>query len=274
MAEVTNLSADLDEIIFRSRNREYGAYDLRRIFPRNMGIAFAAGMSLILLLILATVLSKYLGSGDSDEAEVQEVTASLSEPPPLDDKQPEEIKVEPPPPPLKSEVKFVPPEIVEHEKADPEVKIIEKDSLLEMKADIGSQNVQGDDDAPPNIGYVEEKGTGTAPVEVAPVEKDPEPDEFVAVEKQPDPVNLADIKKAIVYPPIAKDNGIQGKVFIRMLVNKEGIPEKHIVVKSPHELLTKACVDQIYKLRFTPGIQAGKPIKVWVMIPFDFSLRN
>ena len=83
---------------------------------------------------------------------------------------------------------------------------------------------------------------------------------------------MDDIKKLIGYPPMAKEAEIEGKVILRVQVNKNGNYVKHIKIKDPHPLLTKAVEDQIHNLKFTPGVQAGKPIKVWVTIPFDFKL--
>jgi protein TonB len=103
-------------------------------------------------------------------------------------------------------------------------------------------------------------------------EKEIGPDEFVMLEKEPAPVNMDDIKKLIGYPPMAKEAEIEGKVVLRVQVDKTGSYLKHIVIKDPHPILTAEVVKHIRNLKFTPGIQSGKPIKVWVTIPFDFKL--
>ncbi len=59
---------------------------------------------------------------------------------------------------------------------------------------------------------------------------------------------------------------------MRVLVDKTGKYKKHVVLKDPHPILTKAVEKKLGKLQFTPGIQGGQPIKVWVTIPFDFKL--
>ncbi|RMF48824.1 MAG: hypothetical protein D6750_06995, partial [Bacteroidetes bacterium] len=104
-----------------------------------------------------------------------------------------------------------------------------------MKVDLGTEDVRGDSNATPDIGETED--TGKEPVEVI-EEKDPDPMAFVAVEKEPQPLNIGDIKKRIGYPPLAKEAGIQGKVIVRVLVGKTGKYERHIVIKSPHKILT------------------------------------
>jgi protein TonB len=269
--------ADLDEIVFRPRNKEYGAYVLRKSSRRSTLLALLLGTLLLGVLIGAPLLADWISKqGIGEDIALKEAEATLTEPPPLneEEKLPEQINEPPPPPPKRSEVQFIPPEVVRHEEAPPDQTIVEVQKLDTMKADIGEKNVKGSDDAPPDISIVESKGTGTKPVEIAPPpEKDPDPTEFIQVEQQPAPVNLDDIKKKLDYPAMCKEAGIQGKVFIRILVNKEGIPEKHIVQKTPHPLLAEECLKHLYNLRFKPGIQAGKPIKVWVSIPFDFKLK-
>lgn len=104
----------------------------------------------------------------------------------------------------------------------------------------------------------------------ATIEESPDLTAFVAVEKEPQPTNIDDIKKRIGYPPRAKEAGIQGKVIVRVLVGENGRYERHVVLRSPHEVLTEAVESELPYLQFSPGIQAGKPIKVWVTIPFDF----
>lgn len=272
------INADLDEIVFRPRNKSYGAYQLRKRYSRTTLTAFLIGTGVLILMIVIPSLADFIkGLQPEKEVQVEEVVAELTEPPPINEEEelPEEIEYTPPPPPKRAEVKFVPPEVVEHEEAPPEETIMEVEELDTIKADIGDETVEGDMDAPISIEEVPE-GTGTVPVEIAKPEPEPEPDpfEFVAVEQQPDPVNLSDIRSRIKYPPILRDAGIEGTVFIKILVDKQGKPVKHLVVKSPHELLEEACVKEIYNLNFTPGIQAGKPIKVWVAIPFKFTLNK
>ena len=61
-------------------------------------------------------------------------------------------------------------------------------------------------------------------------------------------------------------------MIVRVLVDKTGKYKKHVVLKDPHPILTKAVEKKLNMLQFTPGIQGGQPIKVWVTIPFDFKL--
>ncbi len=98
------------------------------------------------------------------------------------------------------------------------------------------------------------------------------PNEFVLLEKEPAPLNLNELKRLIGYPRAAMEAEIEGKVILRVLVDERGQYVKHLVIKDAHPYLTNAVTSKISAIRFTPGIQKGKPIKVWVTIPFDFKL--
>lgn len=267
---------DLDEMVFEGREKRYGAYVLRQLYPKNVTISFIIASILVLFFIAIPLIKMYFDSVlENNENNSAKLTyAELKDPPPIDKK--EEVKPPPeelPPPPKRASIKFVVPETVKDEEPPKEEqKLANVDSLL--KGNPGLVDQEGSNDVPVDFGT--DEGTGDVPVEVkeeAKKEEEPDVNAFVAVEKEPAPVNLDVIKKNVGYPNQARELGIQGKVIIRILVNKEGKPTKHVVVRSPHSLLTDAVVSQLYNLQFTPGIQAGKPIPVWVNIPFDFRLR-
>ncbi len=271
----STIRPDLDELVFEHREKRYGAYVLRQLYPKNVSRAFIIASLLVLFFIALPLIKKLF------EKEVEEINntnrltyAELKDPPPIDKK--EEIKPPPeelPPPPKRASIKFVVPETVKDEEPPKEEqKLANMDSLL--KGNPGLVDQEGSNDVPVDFGV--DDGKGDVPVEIKEEpkkEEEPDVNAFVAVEKEPAPVNLDVIKKNIGYPNQAKELGIQGKVIIRVLVNKEGKPTKHVVVRSPHTLLTDAVTSQLYNLQFTPGIQAGKPVPVWVNIPFDFRLQ-
>ncbi len=270
---MTTTTFSWEDKLFARRNREYGAYLLRKNYVKHTLRALiiavsAVGIGIAIPFVKAYIEAKLEGLTRQKK---KTVVTELMEPPPIDKKnEPPPPPVEqPPPPPQRAQIKFVPPQVVKEEEAKKEETIANIDTL--MKVDPGTRDVEGDPNAIPDIGDID--GTGTQPVEVVEKEDDPDPTAFVAVEKEPQPTNIDDIKRRIGYPPLAKEAGIQGKVIVRVLVGKNGKYEKHIVLKSPHKMLTEAVEKELPSLEFTPGIQAGKPIKVWVTIPFDFQLR-
>src|SRR5690606_30554075 len=117
------------------------------------------------------------------------------------------------------------------------------------------------------------EGTGDGDVQITKdlviEEKDPGINEFVPVEKQPEIVKRVQPE----YPEIAKRAGVEGTVYVKILLDKQGKPEKAVVIKSDAEMFNKLATDAAMKFLFTPAIQDKKPVKVWVVIPFRFKLN-
>ncbi len=170
------LKADLLDILFEGRNKEYGAYDLRRTYNKRITIALVSMIALLLLVVVANVLAKNMSSDDDAlEMKVKDVTLAQiqpNEPPPPPPPPPPKL---PPPPPVAT-IQFTPPKVVKDEeviKPPPEIKEIE-----EAKVDV--KTVEGTKDigivAPP----VEDFGTN---IVAAPVEKKEDEDKvFTKVE--------------------------------------------------------------------------------------------
>jgi len=269
MAEI---KASLDDMVFKNRNKAYGAYALRKMLTKNTFRALFVAATVISLLVLIPILNNLLAAEEElvEEPTIREV--ELLEPPPLEEEdQPEPPpEVEPPPPPKRSQVKYVPPEVVDTEEADTETEIVDLDTV---KTDIGTSNIEGDDDAPLEIGDLDEFGDGDAPVELRePVNTIPDDQGFVAYSKQPSPVNLEEIQKQIEYPQQAKDAEIQGTVTFRIYFDENGRYVKHKLMNSPHPFLTKEAVKHLAKVRVSPALMGDKAVGSWVTIPIRFRL--
>ncbi|MDP2035847.1 MAG: TonB family protein [Ignavibacteria bacterium] len=99
-------------------------------------------------------------------------------------------------------------------------------------------------------------------------ETDPDIDAYIKVEKFPEMISPATPD----YPEEAKKNKITGKTFVKVLIDKEGNPKKAVVIKSQNELFNQPAVDAALKSKFTPALQGGKPIAVWIVLPYRFTL--
>ncbi|MCS7005672.1 MAG: energy transducer TonB [Cytophagales bacterium] len=99
-----------------------------------------------------------------------------------------------------------------------------------------------------------------------------EPVGYEAVTADAKPLNLSEVVAQIQYPKACSNTGIQGKVYVRILVNTEGKPIKHTVLKSDNEALTEATLKVIYNLVFEPGKLDGKAVNSWVTIPFQYKI--
>jgi len=176
----------------------------------------------------------------------------------------ETVAPPPPPPPPPAEVvqqqKYVPPVVVDSIKPE-DVKQL-------MTADQAQVEVK-------DAEVVEVKTEVKEEVQ----EADPEATPFVIVEEMPSfPGGDAELLKYIaantVYPEVAKENNIQGKVIIRFCVTSKGGVSQVSVLKGVDPELDKEAIRVVNTLpTFKPGKQGGKPVPVWYMVPITFTLK-
>src|ERR1700761_4774707 len=154
------LNADILDIIFEGKNKEYGAYELRKTYNKRIVTAIAGTLIIILLLFIGWFVSNLSGGPKKAAMVVEDVQ--------LEDVKEEKKNEPPPPPPPKVEppkvemAKFTPPKIVKDNEVKEEEKPPEQEKLEDTK--IGAINQQGikDDNitAPP---VSEGKGIVEAP---------------------------------------------------------------------------------------------------------------
>jgi protein TonB len=118
---------------------------------------------------------------------------------------------------------------------------------------------------------------------VAAVIEEEEVDEnyvFVTVEKHPvfpggEGALLKWISDNMVYPTIAAENGISGRVTCQFVVNVDGSVTDVEVVRGRDQYLDKEAIRVLKMLpKFTPGEQRGKPVRVRYSVPVNFKLQN
>ena len=81
------------------------------------------------------------------------------------------------------------------------------------------------------------------------------------------------IAKNIVYPPMALENDIEGKVFVRFVVNPKGEVIDVTIAKGADSLLDNAALKLVKTMpKFTPGKQRGKAVPVQYIIPINFKI--
>jgi len=97
----------------------------------------------------------------------------------------------------------------------------------------------------------------------------PDPGAFRAVEVEPRLVE----GRPPVYPELAREARIEGTTVVRALVGRDGKVKEVLVARAAHDLLDHAALAATRDYVFTPAIQSGRPVAVWVSIPFRFTLR-
>jgi len=84
---------------------------------------------------------------------------------------------------------------------------------------------------------------------------------------------IAGLQERIVYPEFARRVGIEGRVFVRFVVNKDGTVSDVEVVRGIGGGCDEAAVEAVRQSRFTPGLQRGRPVRVRMALPVTFRLQ-
>ncbi len=261
MANTSIFDNNWVNLVFEGRNQQYGAFVLRKKSSNYTikGIVFSIiGFS---LAIAAPVIINYIKQQIPKENIVVEAEVTkLDAPPPMDESTPPPPPP-PPPPPVKSTIKFTPPEI----KKDEDVTEPPPTQVELEKVDAGAQTVVGDPDAKDVL--LEEPGNGDGEI-LLEAEINPE---FPGGEEKMYEYLLA----AVDYPPMAKENNIEGRVVLRFAVMADGRIDNFQVLNKP--ALGWGCEAAVEKAvkgmpKWSPGRQAGRAVPVYFTLPFVFKL--
>lgn len=164
----------------------------------------------------------------------------------------EEVKPPPPPPP---------PKVVEM------LNIVDDD--VDIKDDLDIMDTEADDNTVIDV----------APVIQQEAEEEEEAQVFFIVENMPEfPGGELALRKfianAIKYPVIAQENGIQGKVYVNFVVDKDGSVTQARIARGVDPSLDKEALRVVNSLpKWKPGMQRGKPVKVSYTVPISFVLQ-
>lgn len=264
MKGTDNLLRDFDDLVFESRNKEYGAYQMRKLYNRHlfraMLIALFIGASFIVIPFLRIIGQKDAIRAGSGSRYVS-VNMENLEPPA------EEIFIPPaPPPPPESQplVKYVAPVIVDTvlPTEKPTLSVDEYKSIPESNTEeITVISSAGDNEL---VGDINGEG-------------DDEP--FILVEVTPkfkggDLDKFRDwVTKRVIYPREAEENGIEGRVYLTFVVERDGTVSNVVVVRGIDALLDEAARKAIMESPpWSPGLQRGRPVRVRFSIYLNFTL--
>ncbi|MCI0449982.1 MAG: TonB family protein [Chlorobi bacterium] len=250
----------------------YGASELKKTYQKYLqkGLIFA-------ILIHGFIIGTYLfanyisGLEESKNKDIQQRIINITdlEPPPsaTDEEEPPPPKIEEPPVAPPKDLTALTPEPVAKEKAE-EQTIKTQEELEQIKAPVGNQD-SGKFQFTGNV-KVEEKKIEEKVVKEKVEEKSVY--QSFEVEKAPECVNLAQVRASMRYPEIAREAGLEGRVTVKVLVGPDGNVIKVGSVSGP-DVFHDEVRDKASDLQFTPGLQNGKPVKVWVTVPFNFKLK-
>ena len=275
MAKIDLTSREWCDLVFEGRNKAYGAFELRQSSPKRHNIAMIIIIVVAVIAFSVPALIRFVTPEKVEEA-MTEVT-TLSKLPEAEVKKNEDLKPlapkTPPPPPLKSSIKFTAPVIKNDEEVSEEDEIKSQDELAKNdKVAISIADVKGNDEINgADIADFKEVVRPEAPKEEKEVP-------YQAVEQMPQfPGGDAELMKYIQdhlkYPVIAAENGIQGRVIVRFVVSKTGEIQDVTVLRGVDSSLDKEAVRVIKSMpKWIPGKQNGNNVAVYFTVPVMFKL--
>ena len=279
MLNSTNLyKAEWLNLVFKNRNQNYGAYTLRQQSAVITMRALLLASSVFILLFVGPGIYRHL----KPVAEMPVVPDRVVEVDRLVQPEPvkEKKKEEPAPKtvPLKEKTNTV--------KLTANIKVVENPVIEENVPDlkdlrdavIGSVNqkgpatqLQGDADVKPGGGI---SGGGTSGTDNSIHEG------FVGLEVYPEFLGgqkgwAKFLQKNLIYPEMAQETGVSGKVFLSFVVEKDGSVSDVTLVKG----IGGGCDEEAMRVikkspKWTPGIQNGRPVRVRYTMPLSFMINK
>ena len=290
MAKDVDLSSkEWTDLVFEGKNKEFGAYTLRKDSPKRHTAAVVIVLSVLAALVVVLILaingvfeakeeiadaqgdmaavdiSQAEDEVDEDEM-VQEIPDNLPEPEPEEVQQEDETT---------ATQQLTELKIVEEVEKDKEMR--DQDDILQDTRTLGNTDKEG----------LEDLSKQTVIEQL--VEKKPEPE--VTKPKDEGPVSMAMVEQKpmfpggdaemmkwlgsnINYPPQAAEEGVSGKVTVQFVVEKDGSISGVKVVRGKHPALDAEAVRVVKKMpKWTPGRNNGAPVRVTYMLPVTFRLQ-
>jgi protein TonB len=279
MSQIDLIDNRWSDLMFENRNKEYGAYVLRRqTTARNI-------KSIITVLILFALVMVYMVAKNAyddyqakhqAQTQVTELTALQEQKKEAKVERKEIVKqekIEQVVEKVKSSIKFTAPVIKKDDEVRPEDEMKSQDEIMNSKVAVGFANVIGNDEN----GEVLKAKEALVTEPVKP--KEEENKVFDVVEQMPSfpggmAALMAYLQKSIKYPPVAEENGIQGRVVCTFVVERDGSVTDVRVAKSVDPSLDKEAVRVVSAMpRWIPGKQNGQSVRVKYTLPVTFRLQ-
>lgn len=277
MSKIDLISSDWVDLVFEGRNQAYGAYKLRKGTTKRNIIAILAVVVLLLIGFIILTVKNFVDEQRAKVAvtQVTEISA-LEQPKKKAEVKQKKVELEPEKvvEKVKSSIKFTAPVIKNDKDVKPEEELKTQDELMSTKTAIGTFDVKGNDDS--NGEILKAKEIIAQPEPPKHVEEDKV---FDIVEQQPlfpggQSALMQFLHDNIKYPVVAQENGVQGRVTVQFVVEKDGsITDVH-VLRGVDPSLDKEAVRVVKSMpRWTPGKQNGTTVRVNYRLPVLFRLQ-
>lgn len=265
----------LDDIVFEHRNRDYGAYELRKSYHSVLRKAVLLGVGFATIGLGSSFA--YLKMHQEATVKVTDYVHTISELPPPEEVLPPAEKPTPPPPPppieKQLEVKaFLPPTPVDN--ALPETMLPPQEALTDVI--IGTKDVVGEKSG--GLPLIEDlPKPPTDEVTTAGVTEDNAP--FTSVEMMPEfeggnKKMYQWLSKNLNYPSAAVRANVQGKVFLNFIIERDGSITDVRVLKGIGFGCDEEAIRVVKEMpNWKAGRQNGRAVRVAYTIPIAFQLE-
>ncbi|MBP5277784.1 MAG: energy transducer TonB [Prevotella sp.] len=276
MAKLDLVSNEWTDLVFEGRNQAYGAYKLRKgTTKRNVWSIIIVALAALLLYLGLTLQKMVEANRTVENTQAIELSALEQKKKEAKVEKKEVIKVEPEKviEKVKSSIKFTAPVI----KKDNEVKDEDEIDLQKVEntnTSIGAFNVEGNDEVGGEVLKAKEEIA-----QPEPPKHEEENKVFDVVEQMPSfpggmGALMSWLSQNIKYPVIAAENGVQGRVIVQFVVEKDGSVTDVHVAKSVDPSLDKEAARVVKAMpKWNPGKQNGSAVRVKYTVPVTFKLQ-
>lgn len=277
MSKIDLISNEWTDLVFEGRNQAYGAYKLRKgTSKRNIWALLIVGLAAA-LLYLGLQLQK-MAEANKKVENTQAVELAK-----LQTEKKKEAKVE-----KKEVIKQEPEKVVEQVKSSVKftAPVIKRDEEVKEEDEIKLDEVQKSDKA---VGAFTVEGNDEVGGAVLKAKEDiaaPEPPKhveetkvFTVVEQMPmfpggDAALMSYLANNIHYPTVAAENGVQGRVVVGFVVERDGSITDVSVLRGVDPSLDREAMRVVKSMpRWTPGKQNGSAVRVKYQVPVAFRLQ-
>ena len=276
MAKIDLIDNGWVDLVFEGKNQAYGAYQLRKDTGKrnvySLLVMFAIGVAIAAFVAIKGVVENAMKTDVGIEADVELAKLAEKKEAKVEKKEEpkvEKIEVEK----VKSSVKFVPPVIKKDDEVKPEEELKSQEELNKTNTAIGAFDVKGNDEAAGEVLKAKEVIAQPEPP------KEEETKVFDVVEQMPSfpggqSALLQYLSSNIKYPVVAEENGVQGRVIVTFVVEKDGSITDVRVVKSVDPSLDKEAQRVVKSMpKWIPGKQNGAAVRVKYTVPVTFRLQ-
>lgn len=277
MSKIDLISNDWTDLVFEGRNQAYGAYKLRRSTTKRNIIAIIAVFVLVIACFLFLTIKNIVDEQRAKVAVTQVTKLSALKQPKkkaevkqkkVEIKQPEKVVER-----VKSSIKFTAPVIKKDNEVKPEEELKSQDELMNTKVAIGTFDVKGNDETGGEVLKAKEVIVQQEPPKVE------ENKVFDVVEQMPafpgGPAALMKyLSENIHYPTVAAENGVQGRVVVGFIVEKDGSVTDVNILKGQDPSLDREAMRVVKSMpKWIPGKQNGSSVRVKYQVPVQFRLQ-